>query len=323
MSLEKPTIDFKLKALLASKTKEHLLKIINDYNEYCKANDLKDSMLKGYSKKPYNTKEGLINFLLENLSNEEKEGILSKIGTSYLEDLFKQAEEYIHGVAEREKIESIKLLDNGLKLKFKGWQWETETSLELSASRTLKNYNCTCRTGSMEGFCPHLFTGILILIKEQKFNPNTFIFEIPKSSLKQIQQLKIDIKKFEELELTNADIVLGDDYLISVNGNLVTMQWAGERAGKTTKDVIKEEKKPVSVKEWVAKKVVDKILAPLRDNPLPREIFKDKYGVIPVILENEKLVDKLLKKFIEKNEENDRKLPTNKEELEKFLKSKL
>ncbi|NVM52860.1 MAG: hypothetical protein HWN66_04090 [Candidatus Helarchaeota archaeon] len=318
MSLEKPNINFKLKALLASKTKEDLLKIIKNYNEYCKANDLQENMLKGYSKKPYNTKEGLIDFLNERLSDEEKEGIINKIEKSYLEDLFKLAEGYVKDKNDREKLETIDFLKNGLKLKFKGWQWENEIEIELAADGTLTNYTCTCRTGKMDGFCPHLFTGILILVKERKYNPDKFVFKFPESSLKLIQQLKVDIKKFESIDSQSADIVLGDDYFISVNGDLVTMKWGGDRAGKTTKDITKE-KKPIAVELWVAKKVVDKILAPLRAHPQPREVFKDDFGVIPIILENENLVEKLLKKFIAKNEEADTNLPSTQEELEQFL----
>ena len=322
MSLSNQTIDFKLKALLASKTKEHLLQIIKDYNEYCKANDLKENILRGYSKKPYNTKEGLIDFLLERLSDEEKGGILQKIENTYLEDLFKAAQAYFQDENQREKLQTITPLKNGLNLKFKGWQWENEITLELSSNDSLANYDCTCRTGRMEGFCPHLSTGILALLKEGKFDQETFPFEIPASVLKEIQQLEVERKLFEDVDVEKADIVLGDDYLISVDGSLVTMKWGGSRAGKTTKDVTME-KKPISVELWVAKKVVEKIIAPLKDHIQPREVFKDDFGVVPVILENEKLVKKLITKFDIKNKENDTNLPITEEGLEKFLKKHL
>jgi hypothetical protein len=171
----------------------------------------------------------------------------------------------------------------------------------------------------MEGFCPHFFTGILILIKRNQFNQDSFLFKIPESSSQAIEKLKVNLEKFQDLDTASADIVLGDDYFISVKGNLVTLKWGGDRAGKTTKDVTKE-KKPVPVEEWVAKKVVDKILAPLRDHPDPREIFKDNFGVIPIILEDEKLTNKLLKKFTKINEERSTNLPETEVELEKFLK---
>ncbi|MHA1650740.1 MAG: hypothetical protein ACTSYB_11145 [Candidatus Helarchaeota archaeon] len=318
MTLENPTTSFKLRVLLASKTREHLLQIIRDYNEYCKANDLKDKMLKGYSKKPYNTKEGLIDFLLERLSDEEQEAILEKIEMKYIEDLFDVAAAYFLDQNEREKLETITFTENGVKLSFKGWQWENEVELELTDDGELKYYNCTCRTGRMEGFCPHLFTGLIVLIKENKLSLDKFIFMIPDSALKKIQKLKVDIKKFEDIDVKSADIVLGNDYFISVYGNLVTLKWGGERAGKTTKDVTKE-KNPIPVELWVAKKVVDKILAPLRDHPQPREVYKDEYGIVPIILENEKLVSKLLKKFNQVNEREHTNLPSTKKELEKFL----
>jgi hypothetical protein len=322
MSLSNPNTNFKLKVLLTSKTREHILQIIKDYNDYCEANDLKDNMLKGYSKKPYNTKEGLIDFLLEHLSEEEMEGILKKIEQSYLEELFNEAQAYIKKENAREKLDSLNFSDNELKLEFKGWQWESKTSLTLSKDETLSSYDCSCKTGQMNGFCPHLFTGLLILIKQKKFNQTTFPFIIPETSLNQIAQLEVELSEFEALDKTSADIILGDDYFISVNGNLVTLKWGGERPGKTVKDVT-EEGKGTSVALWVAKKVVDKILAPLKGSSSPREIYRDKFGVIPVILENEKLVTKLLNKFQETNERENTNLPSTKEDLENFLKSKI
>ncbi len=322
MTLSNPNINFKLKALLSSKTREHILEIITNYNDYCAANNLKENMLKGYSKKPYNTKEGLIDFLLEHLAEEEMEGILKKVEQGYLEELFNEALAYIKKESEREKLEYIKFSENELKLKFKGWQWETETSLTFAKDRTLLSYDCSCKTGQMNGFCPHLFTGLLIVIKQRKLNHETFPFKLPDSSLNQIAQLQVDFGEFEDLDQTSADIVLGDDYFISINGNLVTLKWGGERPGKSTKDVIAEEK-ATSVEDWVSKKVVDKILAPLKGRPNPREIYRDKFGVIPLILENEKLVTKLLKKFQETNEQQNATLPTSKAELEQFFRSKL
>ena len=322
MSLSNPNMHFKLKALLSSKSREHVLEIIKNYNDYCAANNLKENMLKGYSKSPYNTKEGLIDFLLEHLAEEEMEGILKKIEQGYLEELFTEAQAYLKKESEREKLENIAFSENELKLKFKGWSWETETTLTFSKDWTLSSYDCSCKTGQMNGFCPHLFTGLSIAIKLQKFNHETFPFKLPDSSLNQIAQLQVDFGEFAELDQTSADIVLGDDYFISINGNVVTLKWGGEHPGKSTKDVIAEEKAS-SVEDWVAKKVVDKILATLKGGPNPREIYRDKFGVIPLILENEKLVAKLIKKFQETNDQQQASLPTTKEELEQYLKSKL
>lgn len=174
----------------------------------------------------------------------------------------------------------------------------------------------------MNGLCPHLFTGLLIGLKQRKFKPETFPFKLPASSLNQIAQLQVDFGEFESLDQESADIVLGDDYFISVNGNEVTLKWGGDRPGTSTKDAVAEEGAP-SVEYWLAKKVVEKIIAPLKGSPTPREIFRDKFGVIPLILQNEKLVARLLKKFGDANDELHANLPTSKEELEQYLKSKL
>jgi hypothetical protein len=315
MSLEHPDLDWKLRVLMASKTKEHITTIIKNWNEYCKANDLKESMIRGYSKFK---KDELIDFILSSLADEEKQNILANIQESYIDELFKIAKDYIEGNAEREKLQTIKPLKNGLKLEFKGWQWENETVIELSKDNTMTYYNCSCRTGQMGGFCPHLFTGILTLINDEKFNLERFPFAIPAASLELIEALKINKKEFKDVDMESANIVLGDDYFISVDGNLVTLKWKGERAGKTTKDVT-EEKKPVPVATWVARKVVDKILAPLRHHPSPREIFKDTYGIVKVILDDEKLVKKLLSKFEKLNDEEDTSLPTDEGALKEFL----
>jgi hypothetical protein len=318
MSFGNPSTGAKLKALLASKTKENILKIIKNYNQYCQENGRPEDRLRGYSKAPYNTKEGLIEFLLERLADEEKAGILAKIEAPYLEELFHAAQEYIDGTVQREKLNTLTFTGNGIKLKFKGWQWENETEIELGPDKRLKSAFCSCRTGKIDGFCPHLATGFLALIKEHKIDLASFVFRIPNSSLQTIEDLKVDFNEFADVDKVNADIVLGDDYFISVRGNLVTLKWGGERAGKTTKDVTKE-KKPLPVEQWVAKKVVDKILAPLRDHPSPRPIEKDTFGVVPIILENEKLTKKLLNKFKKKNEIEGTNLPSSEESLEKFL----
>lgn len=322
MSLKKPDNNFKLKFLMASRTREQLLQIIQNYNDYCKQEGLNERMLKGYSKKPYNTKEGLIDFIIERLSDEEKVGILSNIEGSYIRDLFNLAEAYIENTNDREKLETVSVEKNTIKLKFKGWQWENEIEIEVSANGILEMYNCSCRIGQMDGFCPHLATGILFLMKENKFNPDKFLVHISQDTLNYIKKIKVEIKKYEDLEVKNADIVLGDDYLISVNGNLVTLQWGGSRPGKSTKDVTEESKSdPVDL--WVAKKVVDKILAPLRDHPVPREIMKDNYRVVQKILENDKLTKKLIEKFKKINIEEGTHLPENEKELEQFLKQHL
>ena len=231
MSLENPDINFKLKMLIASKTKEDLMKIIHNYNDYCKQNDLPERVLKGYSKKPYNTKEGLIDFLIERLADEEKQGIMEKIEEPYLQDLFKVAQEYIGNQIEREKIETVKLMENSIHIDFKGWQWESKIDVELASDGAITYYNCTCKTGKIEGFCPHLAIAILILIKEKKINLDKFLFKIPRDSLKQIQEMKAEIKKLADVDIETADIILGDDYLISINGNIVKMKWGGDMQG--------------------------------------------------------------------------------------------
>ncbi|HUX99314.1 MAG TPA: hypothetical protein VMV49_07135 [Candidatus Deferrimicrobium sp.] len=322
MTLTNPDLNFKLKMLLASRTREHLLNIIKEYNDYCITNDLKDRVLKGFSKKPYNTKEGLLDFLLERISDEEKQGIFNKIEDSYIQDLIKSAQEYLEKRAAREKIEIITMREDGIYIKFKGWQWETEIDIKLGPDKSLTSYHCSCSVGNMDGFCVHLMTGLLILLKEKKFNQTSFLFKIPESSLNTIQKLEIDTKEYEDLDEHSADIILGDDYFLSIKGNLVTMKWTGDYEGKKSVD-ISEEKNPISIEEWVAKKVVEKILAPLRDHPYPREINKDTFGVVSIILQDEKLVNKLLKKFLDVNESVNAELPTTKEDLESFLKAKL
>ncbi|MHA1357654.1 MAG: hypothetical protein ACTSRC_06060 [Candidatus Helarchaeota archaeon] len=315
MSVERPDLDWKLRVLMASKTKEHLTRIIKNWNDYCKANDQGENMLKGYSKYK---KEELIDFIIGSIADEEKKKILDTIQDAYLEELFDSAKDYFVGNVEREKLQTVKMLEAGINLEFKGWQWENETMIELSSKGALKDYSCSCRIGRMGGFCPHLFTGIIILIKEGKIDLEQFPFPIPVSARQLIQSLMVDIKTYEDIDAESADIVLGDDYFISVKGDLVTMKWKGEHKGKSTKN-INDEKRPISVEKWVAKKVVDKILAPLKHHSMPREIHKDNFGVIPIILADEKLVKKLVTKFKQKNDENDTELPTNKEDLEQFL----
>lgn len=318
MDYKNLTSESKFKALLASQTKEQLLAVIKRYNEYCKENDRKEDQLTGYSKKPYNTKDGLIDFLLERLAIEEKEGIIKNVERPYLIELFEKAKQYFNGEAPTEKLETVSFKNTLMKLKFKGWQWENETEIDLSETGEVQSSICSCKIGQMEGFCPHLATGLAILINQYKLNLEAFPFKIPSEVVLTFEALYIDLKVYEDVDKTTADIVLGDDYFISVEGSLVTMKWEGERAGKSMKD-ISEEAKPIDPKAWVAKKVVDKLIGPLKHHQHPREIFKDDYGVVPEILANEKLVEKLIKKFSQKNEESGTNLPITKKDLAQFL----
>ncbi|MHA1264893.1 MAG: hypothetical protein ACTSRS_06615 [Candidatus Helarchaeota archaeon] len=374
MSLENPTIDFKLKVLLASRTKNELLQEIKEYNKKCDQIGEKERKLRGYTKPPYNSKEGVIEFLLERLSEEEKQAILDKHEEEYIQDLINLAAEYFKGSNPRESLQKIEFKDNSLKIVFKGWQWENETDLTVREDGTLENYECTCRTGKIEGFCPHIFVGILFLKKKQKFNPKKFLFSIPPETFQSVEQFIEWEEEGENItkQLTkeNADIVLGDDYFIKVKGDVVRMRWGGERAGEATKDLAKEnqeiekynqniraenakiteenkriekrnreivegkrtgkkekkkrlkkEKSLISTEKWVANKVIDKILATLKDKKHPRlrEVYKDDYGVVPLILKTPDLKGKLLGKIIKINQELGTKFPNTEEELEKFL----
>ncbi len=320
-------IDEKLKLLVGSKSRAYLTDIIKRYNDYCKENDLKEQKLKGYSK----FKKGeLLDFILSNLSEEEKEKIFLKKEDEYVKDLIESGLAIINGEDKVDKLIKVDSDGNTHRFLFKGFTWENKTYIELGKKKNLDEHGCDCRIADNGGYCKHLFAGLIRLSKDNLLDLSTLPVNVSEDNLKLIGTSST---KKKITFSPDSDIILSPDYEISVNGTKVTMKWGGERAGISTKDIAKEAKpkkgtktseSDIDVELWVAKKVVDKILAPLKREGLPpRKIIKDEIKIIEKIMNEEKLVDKLLKAFNEKQALLNQELPSNKNKLETFLKADL
>ncbi|MHA1799657.1 MAG: hypothetical protein ACTSVY_14515 [Candidatus Helarchaeota archaeon] len=333
-------LDEKLKLLILSKPKDYLLSTIRKYNEYCKENDLKEQIIKGFSKLK---KEGLFDLIINQLSDEEKENIFLKKEDEFVRDLIVDGLKIVNGEDKVNKFVKKEKEGNTYNFYFKGFSWETKTSIEVDKKKNFEDYYCNCRISESGGFCSHLFASLIFLVRANELNIDSFLIKISPENMELIN-LSNPEEYFESLD--DSDIFLYPDYKISVNGMKVTMAWGGEHAGDSTKDFSKvsatstkkskekkakkkkskkkTKKKEVDVELWVAKKVVDKILAPLkRSGRSPRKLIKDKINIVDRIIREEKLVDKLLRAFKENQMFLQEKLPTSREELEHYLKANL
>ena len=321
---EEINIDDKLKLLIGSKPRTYLTDVIKSYNEYCAANDLKERKLKGYSKK---NKAELMDFLLSSLSEEEKERIFLKKEDEFIRDLILAGQKILDGKDTANKLSKYEQEGMQHNFLFKGFTWETKTGVEIGKKKDYKDHYCSCKIAESGGYCSHLFAAIKKLYKENKLNLNTFPIKISKENIKLIEETAEgkDVDVAEDI-----DIFLSPDYEIKVDGMKVTMKWGGQYAGSSVKDLSKEQtkksskKKEIDVELWLAKKVTEKITDPLkRGAKAPRRIKKDKINIISRIMKEEKLVQKMLKVFIESQPLLEKKLPVNKEELEEFLRKEL
>lgn len=295
--------------LLRSMTGTRIKEIIKEYNERCKREDRSADKMKGYSK--YN-KEELIDFIDSFLSEDEKTEYYNKLAPNFLKGLISSAIALLLEEDKREKIVNHERVSKGigLEIEVKGWQWENEASVRMEGGST--DRSCTCRIGETDGFCVHQMTIYLILFSNKEISLVDFPFEIKEEWLKPLVKHEKDVLRQLKTE-EDADIVFSDNYRIFIDGDLVTLQWEGDYAGKKTKDISKEKDDPET---WIAKKAVERLLKPLKYSDQPRSLVKDTYGIITKIMERPKLVVKILNKFQAVNPE----LPADEADLERFLK---
>ncbi|MHA1729346.1 MAG: hypothetical protein ACTSWY_11520 [Promethearchaeota archaeon] len=127
--------------------------------------------------------------------------------------------------------------------------------------------------------------------------------------------------KQSKKSIKNDEIRFLNDYSIKINSNnnLVNLEWGGDYPGRKSVDVSQEED---DLETWVTKKVVEKLLSPIKirkKEGSPRIIVLDEYGVISKIMSRPKLIAKIIKKF----QAVDENLPSDEKSLEKFLKENL
>ncbi|MHA1143626.1 MAG: hypothetical protein ACTSRW_02745 [Candidatus Helarchaeota archaeon] len=297
--------------LLKSMSGARLKQLIKDYNDECIREGRKEDKMKGYSKLK---KDELVDFISSFLSEDEKEKLYEKLAPEFAKDLIQAAISLMLGEDKREKVIKTKKIEpKGYQIEIKGFQWDNEASIQVEDEAI--ESECTCRIGENEGICRHQIVLFLILHEKGEIKLDQFPFKVKESWL---DKLKKDSQKIlsQLRPEEDADIIFDDNYKIFINGDFVTLQWEGEYAGKTTKDIAQEKD---DLETWIAKKVTDLILKPLKRRGRPRFFIRDGFDSISKIMDREKLVTKILKKF----QAVDADLPGDPGTLEQYLRSQL
>lgn len=301
----------KFEVLLCSLNNDDLKLMINDYNTRCVKEGRKEDKMRGYSAL---SKTKLIDFIITFLSEKEEENLYKIFEPKFMKELISDTLGLLGGKDKREHIEKVEKFDgdNGFRLKIKGFQWEEECKVQVKEGELIRS--CTCRIGRLDGICRHEMAGFIMLYGRKKIELKSFPLDLEESWLQPVKKQK-DLISSQTKSEDEADIVFADKYKIFVDGPFVTMKWGGPYAGKKT---VNTEELGEDVESWVANKVVNKMLKPLKISTkegTPSLIEFDSYGIIDKILDNEILVKKILKKFKAVSPD----LPTDLEGLETYL----
>ncbi|MFX1257604.1 MAG: toll/interleukin-1 receptor domain-containing protein [Promethearchaeota archaeon] len=312
---DKKIISPKFKLLLLSMTLAQVKKLIDDYNEKYVLNGPKKEKLKGYSRLK---KEQLIEFIDSSLEEKVKEDFFKKWEPEIAKKVISDALLLISGEHKVEQIQNAGILQGGkgYRVWFKGKYGSNKASVDVS--QDFNKRSCICKIGQLGGICLHQMAIYLMLLSKKVINLEDLPFKVDKTWFEDVQK-RLDLLATQSLFKEEPAVMLSNGYRIFINGDFVTYQWTGDYAGKRTRDISKESE---DVETWISKKVVDVMLKPIKTKTKegkPEKIILDSYGVISKIMENPKLVNKILNKFAKL----DLNLPTNEAELDTFLRSNL
>jgi len=315
-SKKKTIKDPNFKLFLQSMTIAKIKELIDYYNEKYVINGPKEELIKGFSTLK---KVELVEFVDNAFSDAEKNELYNNFAPEVVQALINDALSLVSGEHKVEQIHNASIISGGkgYRVWFKGKYGSTRATLQILDDSTSKS--CTCRLGSIDGICLHEMAIYLMLLSKKAISLDNLPFDIDEKWFQSLQK-RLDLLAAQSLFKEDPAIMLSNDYSIYISGDLVTLQWGGEYAGRKTKDISEE---GGDVDTWIAEKVVDIILKPIKvktKEGTPNKIVIDSYGVISKIMENTKLKEKLLKKFT-KLEDPD--LPSNDKALEAFLKSDL
>lgn len=160
---------------------------VDDLKQICR-----DFEIKGFSGL---TKEKLIEYILDSLSEEEIREFLNKNELKILSDEIELALKKING-QDRESIKAIKIVNpqkHEVEIQFKGWSWETKTYLSIT-TENIENpdRDCDCKIGSNLGFCSHFFTAFIFSLKQNYFNLSDWsLTKLPDDFEEKIKTIKI------------------------------------------------------------------------------------------------------------------------------------
>ncbi len=315
-SKKKISKDYDFKLLLQSMTVAKIKELIDYYNEKFVINGPKDELLKRFSTLK---KAELVEFVDAAFTKAEKDELYDEFAPEIIQTIMTDALSLVSGEHKVEQIHNASVISGGkgYRVWFKGKYGSNRASLQILDDSTKKS--CTCRLGSIDGICMHQMAIYLMLLSKKAISLDNMPFNVDEKWFKSIQK-RLDLLAAQSLFKEDPTIMLSNDYSIYVSGDLVTLQWGGDYAGRTTKDISEE---GGDVDEWVAQKVVDILLKPIKvktKEGAPNKLVIDSYGIISKIMGNPKLKEKILKKFA-KLEDPD--LPSDEQSLEEFLRSDL
>ncbi|MFX0023638.1 MAG: toll/interleukin-1 receptor domain-containing protein [Candidatus Hermodarchaeota archaeon] len=311
-SIQKGLESLAFKTFLASLTIPKIKEIITKYNQEA---DSKDKKLKGYSGLK---KDELVNFINSHLDNSDKSRLYKDLEKNFAEGLLLNAISLISGEHKVERIQSAVVIagGSGYNVWFSSKYGSHKASLQVIDNTV--DRTCNCAIGKNNGLCLHQMAIYLMLIGKKIISSNNLPFNVEKKFFDSIQK-RLELTATQSLFKEDPAIMLEGDYKIYINDKFITLEWGGEYAGKTTKDLANED---VGVETWVTKKVVDLVSKVMRTGATgkPPKILIDNYNVISKILDNSKHWEKILKKFADLNDPD---LPKDEKELENYLKNNL
>lgn len=304
---------FTFKTFLKSLTIPRIKEIINRFNQSVKS---KEKKLKGYSAFK---KDELVDFIDSSFSDIEKGKLYQDFERDFSESLLLNGLSLISGEHKVERIQSAVIIAGG-----KGYNvWFSSKYGSQKASLQVINNSiergCSCVIGKNDGLCLHQMAIYLMLIGKKIISSDALPFKVEKDFFASIQK-RLDLLATQSLFKEDPAIMLEGDYKIYINDELVTLDWGGDYAGKSTKDISNED---INVETWVTNKVVDLILKNIKlraETGQPTKILLDNYNIVSKIMKNPDHVKRILKKFSVLTDQN---LPKNEKELEIYLKSNL
>jgi len=314
-SVKKGLESFTFKTFLRSLTIPMIKELINRYNELV-LKDSSEKKLKGYSTLK---KRELVDFIDTNVDIKLKRILYNEFEKDFVENLVSNALTLISGEHKVEKIQNAIIIagGKGYNVWFSSKYGSHKASLQL-VDNTVER-DCNCKIGENQGLCLHQMAIYLMLIGKKTISYVDLPFSIDKDFLNSILK-RLELLATQALFKEEPAILLEGDYKIYINDDLVTLDWGGDYAGKSTKDISKE---GVDVETWVTNKVVNLILKNIKTRSKegqPTKLLLDNYNLVSKIMKRQDLVDKILKKFSVLDDSN---LPKNEIELEEFLKSNL
>lgn len=301
------------KLILLSQTKANIHKIIKKFNQYSLKMDDVDKITKYSTLK----KEDLANHIMKTMNELYFPKLIKEMSPKLGEEICSNAVNFLANDHKLDKIVQLERIPGkkGISAKFnrKG---------AILTSRMIKTkqeiiYECDCPMGKSNGFCFHVGACFLSLYRRNVVNLAEFPFTVSKTPFNSCMA-KLQSIEARQLYSGEPDILISNNYKIYDENDVVRIEWGGEFAGSKK---ISNFSPYSSSLEWIASKIVDIILKPIKKKQKvgqPYKVLVDHINAIDKISESPKLLTKILKKC-----HNIPDLPQNEEDIVLWLKSDL